>query len=208
MNDASIVHTRWNCQYHIVFIPKYRKKVIFKGVRKDLGQILRKLCEIKEVTIIAAATQSDHVHMLVSIPPKLSVSEVMGYLKGKSTLMLYDRHPELVQKGMRRSPLKGQPVKDGAWQKILCRRFSTNVKNGAVKQGGFWLNPLRCIAPGSAPRYARRRRECRGVLPGILGAEGSARGAFGEHQCELAEHQVPILTPGMPVLHDPLRRQV
>ena len=103
MNDASIAHTRWNCQYHIVFIPKYRKKVIFNGVRKDLGQILRKLCEMKGVTIIAAATQSDHVHMLVSIPPKLSVSEFMGYLKGKSTLMLYDRHPELVQKGMRRN---------------------------------------------------------------------------------------------------------
>ena len=80
MNDASIAHTRWNCQYHIVFIPKYRKKVIFNGVRKDLGQILRKLCEMKGVTIIAAATQSDHVHMLVSIPPKLSVSEFMGYL--------------------------------------------------------------------------------------------------------------------------------
>lgn len=102
MNDASITHTRWNCQYHIVFIPKYRKKVIFKEVRKDLGQILRKLCEMKEVTIIAAATQSDHVHMLASIPPKLSVSDFMGYLKGKSTLMLYDRHPELVRKGMQR----------------------------------------------------------------------------------------------------------
>lgn len=103
MNDASIAHTRWNCQYHIVFIPKYRKKVIFQGVRKDVGEILRKLCEMKEVTIYAAATQPDHVHMLVSIPPKLSVSEFMGYLKGKSTLMLYDRHPELVRKGMRRN---------------------------------------------------------------------------------------------------------
>ena len=86
-----------------MFIPKYRKKVIFNEVRRDVGQILRKLCEMKDVTIIAAATQPDHVHMLVSIPPKLSVSEFMGYLKGKSTLMLYDRHPELVHKGMRRS---------------------------------------------------------------------------------------------------------
>ena len=103
MNDASIAHTRWSCQYHIVFIPKYRKKVIFNEVRKDLGQILRKLCEMKEVTIISAATQPDHVHMLVAIPPKLSVSDFMGYLKGKSTLMLYDRHPELVRRGMRRN---------------------------------------------------------------------------------------------------------
>lgn len=103
MNDASIAHTRWSCQYPIVFIPKYWKKIIFNEVRRDLGQILRKLCELKEVTIISAATQPNHVHMLVSMPPKLSVSEFMGYLKGKSTLMLYDRHSELVHKGMRRN---------------------------------------------------------------------------------------------------------
>ena len=103
MDNRSIAHTRWNCQYHIVFIPKYRKKVIFQEVRRDLGQIVRKLCEMKEVTIISAATQPDHVHMLVSIPPKLSVSEFMGYLKWSRTLMLYDRHPELVRKGMWRN---------------------------------------------------------------------------------------------------------
>ena len=85
MNDASIAHTGWNCQYHIVLIPKYRERVIFNDVRRALGQILRKLCEMKEVTIISEARQPDHVHMLVSIPPKLSVSDYLGCLKGKST---------------------------------------------------------------------------------------------------------------------------
>ena len=103
MNDASISHTRWNCTYHIVFIPKYRKKILFGELRKDVGEILRKLCEMKGVVLIEGATQKDHVHMLVSIPPKLSVSEFMGYLKGKSALMIYDRHPELRYKGMRRN---------------------------------------------------------------------------------------------------------
>ena len=103
MNDNSIAHTRWNCTYHIVFIPKYRRKVLFGELRKDVGEILRRLCEMKDVVLIEGATQPDHVHMLVSIPPKLSVSEFMGYLKGKSTLMLFDRHPELVRKGMKRN---------------------------------------------------------------------------------------------------------
>ena len=95
MNDASIAHTRWNCQYHIVFIPKYRKKVIFNEVRKDLGQILRKLCEQKNVEIIEAEACKDHIHLLVSIPPYLSVAQFMGYLKGKSSLMIFDRHANL-----------------------------------------------------------------------------------------------------------------
>ena len=103
MNESSIAHTRWNCTYHIVFIPKYRRKVLFGELRKDVGEVLRKLCEMKDVVLIEGATQPDHVHMLIAIPPKLSVSEFMGYLKGKSTLMLFDRHPELVHKGMRRN---------------------------------------------------------------------------------------------------------
>ena len=95
MDNQSISHTTWNCTYHIVFIPKYRKKVLFGQVRKDAGEILRKLCEMKGVELIEGATKADHVHMCVSIPPKLSVSEFVGYLKGKSALMVYDRHPSL-----------------------------------------------------------------------------------------------------------------
>ena len=94
MDNQSIQHTRWNCTYHIVFIPKYRRKIMYGQVRKDVGEILRKLCEMKQVTLLEGKVCRDHVHMYVAIPPKLSVSEFMAYLKGKSALMLFDRHPE------------------------------------------------------------------------------------------------------------------
>ncbi|MCK0474012.1 IS200/IS605 family transposase, partial [Halalkalibacter sp. APA_J-10(15)] len=82
-SDNSLSHTRWNCKYHIVFIPKYRRKVIYGKLRKDIGAILSRLCEMKDVEIIEAHAMKDHIHMLVKIPPKLSVSHFMGYLKGK-----------------------------------------------------------------------------------------------------------------------------
>ena len=91
MDNKSISHTRWKCQYHIVFIPKYRKKVLYGKVREDVREILNTLCKYKNVEIIAGAVCVDHVHLSVAIPLKLSVSDFMGYLKGKSTLMLYDR---------------------------------------------------------------------------------------------------------------------
>ena len=86
------------CQYHIVFIPKYRKKVLYGKVREDVREILSTLCKYKNVEIIAGAVCVDHVHLSIAIPPKLSVSDFMGYLKGKSTLIIYDRHPELQSK--------------------------------------------------------------------------------------------------------------
>ena len=89
---------RWNCKYHIVFAPKYRRLAIYGEIKQDIGRILRQLCQQKGVEIIEAELCKDHVHMLLSIPPKYSVSQVMGYLKGKSTLMIYDRHPELQSK--------------------------------------------------------------------------------------------------------------
>ena len=98
MDESSLSHTRWKCQYHIVIIPKYRRKVIYKEIRKDIGEILRKLCDYKHVEIIEAHAMPDHIHMLVSIPPSLSVSEFMGYLKGKSALMIYDKHANLKYK--------------------------------------------------------------------------------------------------------------
>lgn len=94
MDNQSIQHSRWNCTYHIVFIPKYRRKIMYGQLRKDVGEILRKLCEMKQVTLIEGKVCRDHVHMYVAIPPKLSVSDFMAYLKGKSALMLFDRHPE------------------------------------------------------------------------------------------------------------------
>lgn len=94
----SLEHTRWRCQYHIVFAPKYRRLAIYGEIKKDIGMILRKLCEQKGIEIIEAEACPDHIHMLVSIPPKLSVSYVMGYLKGKSALMIFDRHANLKYK--------------------------------------------------------------------------------------------------------------
>ena len=94
----SLDHTSWRCQYHIVFAPKYRRQVIYREIKVDIGKILRKLCEQKEVEIIEAELCPDHVHMLISIPPKYSVSQIMGYLKGKSSLMIFDRHANLKYK--------------------------------------------------------------------------------------------------------------
>ena len=97
-DDNSLSHTRWNCKYHIVFIPKYRRKEIYGKLRANIGQILRQLCEYKGVEILEAHAMSDHIHMLVTIPPKLSVSSFMGYLKGKSSLMIFERHANLKYK--------------------------------------------------------------------------------------------------------------
>ena len=93
--ENSLSHTRWNCSYHIIFSPKYRRKAIYGKLRKDIGRYLRRLCEYKGVEIIEANACSDHIHMLVKIPPKISVSSFMGYLKGKSALMIFDEHANL-----------------------------------------------------------------------------------------------------------------
>lgn len=99
MDDInSLSHSRWRCKYHIVFAPKYRRQVIYKDIKQDIGTILRKLCEMKDVEIIEAELCPDHVHMLVSIPPNLAVASFVGYLKGKSALMIFDRHANLKYK--------------------------------------------------------------------------------------------------------------
>lgn len=99
MNDNnSLAHTTWNCKYHIVFAPKYRRRVIYGKIRADIGRIIRMLCERKVVNIIEAELCPDHVHMLVEIPPKYSVADIVGYIKGKSSLMIFDRHANLKYK--------------------------------------------------------------------------------------------------------------
>ena len=99
MNDSkSLSHTKWNCKYHIVFSAKYRRQVIYGKIKADIGKILRQLCEMKQAEIYEAEACPDHIHMLVSIPPSLSVSQFMGYLKGKSSLMIFDRHANLKYK--------------------------------------------------------------------------------------------------------------
>ena len=99
MNDTnSLAHTKWNCKYHIVFAPKYRRKVFFGEKRREIGKILRQLCEWKKVTIVEAEVCPDHIHMLLEIPPKIAVSSFVGYLKGKSSLMIYEQFPNLKYK--------------------------------------------------------------------------------------------------------------
>ena len=98
MNNNSLAHTKWNCKYHIVFAPKYRRQVIYGQLRADIGKILRELCDRKGITIIEAEACPDHIHMFVEIPPKYSVAEIMGYLKGKSSLIIFDRHANLKYK--------------------------------------------------------------------------------------------------------------
>lgn len=95
---SSLEHTSWRCQYHIVFAPKYRRMEIYGQIKQDIGVILRKLCQQKGIEIVEAEACPDHIHMLVSIPLKYSVSQVMGYLKGKSSLMIFDRHANLKYK--------------------------------------------------------------------------------------------------------------
>ena len=95
MDENSLSHTRWDCKYHIVFAPKYRRQIIYGKLKADIGRILRSLCERKGIEIIEANASLDHVHMLLRIPPKFSVSYVVGYLKGKSALIIFDRHANL-----------------------------------------------------------------------------------------------------------------
>lgn len=94
----SLAHTKWNCKYHIVFAPKYRRQVIYGKIKADIGIMLRKLCEYKQVEIIEAEACKDHIHMLVSIPPKYSVSQIMGYRKGKSSLMIFEKYANMKYK--------------------------------------------------------------------------------------------------------------
>ena len=94
----STAHSKYRCQYHIVFAPKYRRKEIYGQLKKDIGEIIRKLCEQKGVEIIEAEACPDHIHLLVSIPPYISIAQFMGFLKGKSSLMIFDRHANLKYK--------------------------------------------------------------------------------------------------------------
>ena len=94
----SLAHTTWNCKYHIVFAPKFRRQIVYGKMKEEIGKILRSLCERKEIEILEAELCPDHIHMLISVPPKYSISQIMGYLKGKSALMIFDKHANLKYK--------------------------------------------------------------------------------------------------------------
>ena len=98
LDISSLAHTKWECKYHVVFAPKYRRQIIYGKIKQDIGLMLRKLCAYKEIEILEAEACKDHVHMLLSIPPKYSISQVMGYLKGKSSLMIYEKYANLKYK--------------------------------------------------------------------------------------------------------------
>ncbi len=94
MDDLSLTHTKYNCTYHVVFVPKYRRKVMYEQLRQEVGKILSTVCKITGIQLIKGGVCPDHVHMYISVPPKMSLSTVMSKLKGKSALMIFDRHPE------------------------------------------------------------------------------------------------------------------
>ena len=127
MDKNTLAHTKWNCKYHIVFAPKYRRRVIYGKIKVDIGKILRKLCEQKGVEIIEANLCPDHIHMLVSIPPKMSVSSFVGYLKGKSSLMIFDRHANMKYRyGNRKFWCKGYYVDTVGRNKKVIQEYIKN----------------------------------------------------------------------------------
>ena len=98
LDTDSLAHTKWNCKYHIVFAPKYRRQIIYGKIKADIGKMLRKLCEYKQIEILEAEACKDHIHMLISVQPKYSISQIMGYLKGKSSLMIFEKYANLKYK--------------------------------------------------------------------------------------------------------------
>ena len=136
MDNSSLAHTKWKCKYHIVFAPKYRRQIIYGKIKADIGTILRKLCEYKGVEILEANACVDHVHMLVSIPPKLSVSQFMGYLKGKSSLMIFDRHANLKYKyGNRQFWCKGYYVDTvGRNKAVIAEYIKNQIKDDIIAE--------------------------------------------------------------------------
>jgi len=135
MDDSSLAHARWNCKYHIVFIPKYRRKVMYGRLRWEVREILKTLCAYKKVEIIEGAVCADHVHLCVSIPPKLRVSEFVGYLKGKSALMVFDKHPEMGSKYNRHFWARGYYVTTiGEVSQEVVKRYITEQQEEDRKE--------------------------------------------------------------------------
>ena len=131
----SLAHTKWLCKYHIVFTPKYRRKVIYNKYRQDLREILKMLCDWKGVEILEGHLMPDHIHMLVSIPPKTSVSSFMGYLKGKSSLLMFDRHANLKYKyGNRKFWAEGYYVSTVGLNEATIRKYIREQENADIAQ--------------------------------------------------------------------------
>ena len=130
MDKNSLSHTKWRCKYHVVFAPKYRRQAIYGKLKKDIGQILRGLCQRKGINIIEAELCVDYVHMLIEVPPKYSISEIMGYLKGKSSLIIFDRHANLKYKyGNRHFQYRGYYVDTVGRNEKMIKEYIQNQLN-------------------------------------------------------------------------------
>ena len=165
-NDTySLAHTTWKCQYHIVFTPKYHRKIIYGALRAEIGKILRELCERKEVEIIEAHAMPNHIHMLVSIPPNEKVSSFMGYLKGKSTMIIFERYAHMKYKlGNRHFWSRGYYVSTVTYLYgyykfclvyMLCVKFYSRL--------GIWLLFLLIILSKCAKTNQSISRGCKGM---------------------------------------------
>ena len=169
----SLEHTSWRCQYHIVFAPKYRRMEIYGQIKQDIGVILRKLCQQKGVEIIEDRACPDHIHMLISIPSKYSVSQTMGYLKGKSSLMIFDRYANLKYKyGNRHFWARGYYVDTVGRNKKL---FFSSLSTVYIPSKAFSRTPRRILSAGRFPvcfqkQILRRKSPYKGVLSAAPGA--------------------------------------
>ena len=153
---SSLAHSKWNCKYHIVFAPKYRRMVIYNELKKDIGIILRKLCEQKGVEIIEAEACPDHIHKLVSIPPKYSVAQIMGYLKGKSSLMIFDRHANLKYKyGNRHFGCKGYYVDTVGKNKKKIEEYIRNQLQEDIASDQLSL--FETVDPFTGEKYKKKK---------------------------------------------------
>ena len=126
----TLTHTKYNCMYHIVFIPKYRRKIMYGKLKQEIREIIRKLCDYRNVEIIEGMVCTDHIHLCLKIPPKISVAEFMGYLKGKSALQIFDLHPEFRERGDRHFWASGYYVDTvGRDQDAIVEYIKNQYKN-------------------------------------------------------------------------------
>ena len=153
----SSAHSRWRCQYHLVFAPKFRRKEIYGQLKADIGQILRKLCEQKGAEILEAEACPDHIHMLVMIPPHLSAAQFVGFIKGKSTLMIFDRHANLKYKyGSRHFWCRGYYVDTVGRSKAAIQEYIKNQMKEDLEMDQITLKEYTAPFTGSKNRQAKK----------------------------------------------------
>ena len=161
MDKNSLAHTTWNCKYHIVFAPKYRRQVIYGSLKAEIGKILRTLCERKGVEILEAEACADHIHMLENIPPKLSVSDFMGYLKGKNSLMIFDRFANLKYRyGNRKFWCRGYYVDTVGRNKKVIEEYIKNQLQEDKECEQLTMDEMIDLFTGESNKKANKKSPC------------------------------------------------